>query len=232
MAGPAGYGQSCTNCSRAKCKCILRAEGGSCERCHRLNKDCQQMVTSRKRTVRRTTTSRTAQLEEKLDDLVSILKGSHQPGAYDTMMFVTGGDGNPKGANATAALDSLAAAATNHHRNVNGYPASDPESQPASRSSSVQVVEPSLEEAQTQLNKFRSWLPNFPFMYLSPDETPYSMQDERPFLWLCIRSITSTSVVQQRAMADLIRRELAERIVVNSERNMDLLLGIITILAW
>ncbi|PNP38337.1 hypothetical protein TGAMA5MH_09695 [Trichoderma gamsii] len=75
---PAGYGRSCTNCSRAKCRCILRPEGGKCDRCHRLGKDCHQMVTSRKRVAKRTTASRTAQLEEKLDDLVSILRATQQ----------------------------------------------------------------------------------------------------------------------------------------------------------
>lgn len=80
---PAGYGRSCTNCSKAKCKCILRigTDGTTCERCHRLGKTCQPMATARKRTGKKTTTSRTAQLEEKLDDLVSILRatqGSNQ----------------------------------------------------------------------------------------------------------------------------------------------------------
>src|SRR5687768_4134419 len=75
-APSAGYGRSCTNCSRAKCKCILRPDGQICERCHRLRKDCQPMVSSRKRTVKKSSSSRTAQLEEKLDDLVSILRAS------------------------------------------------------------------------------------------------------------------------------------------------------------
>lgn len=189
------------------------------------------MVTARKRTVRRTATSRTAQLEEKLDDLVSILKGGHQPGTYESMMFTGTPDSTKNGiSSTTAALDSLAAAATNH-RQVNVFSSSE-DSENSSRSQSVQVMEPSAEEAQTLLNRFRSWLPNFPFMHLPADVTPYNMQEERPFLWLCIRSITSTSGMQQRAMADKIRRELAERIVVNSERSLDLLLGIITVLAW
>ena len=31
-AEPAPYGRSCTNCSRAKCRCIIRRDG-VCERC-------------------------------------------------------------------------------------------------------------------------------------------------------------------------------------------------------
>ncbi len=29
---PAPYGRACSNCSRAKCKCLYMAEGGGCER--------------------------------------------------------------------------------------------------------------------------------------------------------------------------------------------------------
>lgn len=235
-AGPAGYGQSCTNCSRAKCKCILRLEGGACERCHRLNKDCQQMTSSRKRTARRTGTSRTAQLEEKLDDLVSILKSGHQPANYDGLLFAASAEASKQPGATTSALDSLAAAATKH-RLVDMYPEQSSESQASSTSGGngsryVPVLEPTPEEAQAQLAKFRSWLVNFPFMHIPAETTSYMLQEERPFLWLCIRSITSTSLLQQRAMADRIRRELSERILMNSERSMDLLLGIITILAW
>lgn len=77
-SAPAGYGRSCTNCSRAKCRCILRPGGDVCERCHRLGKECHQMISQRKRAVKKASSSRTAQLEEKLDDLVSILRASQQ----------------------------------------------------------------------------------------------------------------------------------------------------------
>lgn len=29
---PAPYGRACTNCARAKCRCIYRSEGADCER--------------------------------------------------------------------------------------------------------------------------------------------------------------------------------------------------------
>lgn len=63
---PAPYGRACANCVKAKCKCFYRGNGreiSSCERCHRLGKDCVPSETVRRRTSRRQGTSRTAQLE-------------------------------------------------------------------------------------------------------------------------------------------------------------------------
>ncbi|KAK1705618.1 uncharacterized protein BDZ83DRAFT_543546, partial [Colletotrichum acutatum] len=74
----APYGRACTNCSRAKCKCILRPVGGACERCHRLGKSCQPSNPIRKRS-KKPPSSRTAQLEEKLDGLVTLLRQSGRP---------------------------------------------------------------------------------------------------------------------------------------------------------
>lgn len=74
----APYGHACAGCSKAKCRCIGRGPAGaSCERCHRLNKECQPSTVVRKRPVRRVvpaTSRKTSGLEAKLDDLVTLLK--------------------------------------------------------------------------------------------------------------------------------------------------------------
>jgi hypothetical protein len=73
----APYGHACLGCSKAKCKCISRGPAGSrCERCHRLDKDCQPSIVVRKGPPRRPVAGshRTAQLEEKLESLVTLLQ--------------------------------------------------------------------------------------------------------------------------------------------------------------
>ena len=94
----APYGHACTNCAKAKCKCVFSrggpGPGGSsvCDRCHRLSRECVPSQTVRKRGSARARSIlrgsaaalgardgdsdvvRTAQLEEKLDDLVSLLR--------------------------------------------------------------------------------------------------------------------------------------------------------------
>src|SRR6478609_232065 len=111
---PAGYGRACTACQRAKCKCILRASGQDCERCHRLGKPCQPMATSRKRVAKKSTSSRTAQLEEKLEDLVTILRASQPSNGH--LHSAGPGDSSPlmnssNMGHLTSRLESLATAA-------------------------------------------------------------------------------------------------------------------------
>lgn len=78
---PAPYGQACVSCARAKCKCIGRIDSTdhTCERCHRLGRQCQRPPPLRKRPVKRPPKN-VSQLEEKLDDLVTLLKAQAQSG--------------------------------------------------------------------------------------------------------------------------------------------------------
>ncbi|OAA71309.1 hypothetical protein ISF_01860 [Cordyceps fumosorosea ARSEF 2679] len=244
---PAGYGQSCTNCSRAKCKCILTAIGGACERCNRLGKDCQPIATARKKVAKRTAASRTAQLEEKLDDLVSILKSSQgHPGqeqhqqhlqeqiaqhrqhlGYTHMQHVP-----QQTRSQTAALDSLAQAATTERHN--GGPVLSRGGKPIdpNMTSGQLHRDPTAEEADVYLAKFRTWLPGLPFLHLPSDMSAKALKMERPFLWLSIMNLASDSHSQQQFLREKVRREMSERIIMNHERNMDIVQGLIANLGW
>ncbi|UNI25075.1 hypothetical protein JDV02_010780 [Purpureocillium takamizusanense] len=245
---PAGYGRSCTNCSKAKCRCILRSEGGSCERCHRLGKECHQIAATRKRTSKRSTSSRTAQLEEKLEDLVSILRATQKGDqnvldAYASSTTTTKPSTKVHASSMphlfpTSRLDSLAAAATAD----TPPPPSAPE--PASKSFCVDTAIPSIgsdayvrpeptpAEAEIYIGKFRDWLRNFPFMHLPDHVTADALRKERPFLWTCIMNMTSMSLPQQQILRDKVRQELSDRMVFNNERTMDVLLGLIAYISW
>ncbi|OBT70315.1 hypothetical protein VE03_00317 [Pseudogymnoascus sp. 23342-1-I1] len=79
----APYGKACLNCVRSKTRCAVLPSGPKCERCLRLNKDCQPAPTIRKRKVAKRSkpstalvASKAAALEEKLDDLTLILQRS------------------------------------------------------------------------------------------------------------------------------------------------------------
>lgn len=243
---PAGYGRSCTNCSKAKCRCILRPEGGSCERCHRLGKECHQIAATRKRTSKRSTSSRTAQLEEKLEDLVSILRATQKGDqkaldAYASTKPSTGV--HPSSLPhlfPTSRLDSLAAAAT-----ADTPPRPEPAKSfcitqsscidsaiPNISSDAYVRPEPTPEEAEIYIGKFRDWLKNFPFMHLPSNITADALRKERPFLWIAIMNMTSMSLPQQQILRDKVRQELADRMIFNNDRSMDILLGLIAYISW
>ncbi|ESU11602.1 hypothetical protein FGSG_05617 [Fusarium graminearum PH-1] len=216
---PAGYGRACTACQRAKCKCILRASGQDCER--------------------------TAQLEEKLEDLVTILRAA-QP-SNGNLQPSNSGESSPlmnssNMCHLTSRLESLATAAassSSSETQPRSYPAphsygskSTGDSHMHTSPSSIggdtsSLPEPTPEEAEVYLRKFKTWLEKFPCIVLPQDMTAAALRKEKPFLWLCIMNITSMSVEQQIKMKDQVRQEIATRIIINHERSMDCLQGII-----
>ncbi|KAF5026301.1 hypothetical protein F66182_1623 [Fusarium sp. NRRL 66182] len=248
---PAGYGRACTACQRAKCKCILRSSGQDCERCFRLGKQCQPMTTARKRVTKKSSSSRTAQLEEKLEDLVTILRAAQPSNGH--LQHSNAAEANSllsshSTDHITSRLDSLATAAassfssseTQHRsyamphdcgsRNAVDSHTHTPASSHSEDTSAL--PEPTPQEAEGYLDKFREWLKHFPCVVLPQDTTAESLRKEKPFLWLCLMNITSMSVDQQMKMKDRVRQEVATRIIVNHERSMDVLQGLICYISW
>ncbi|KAF8862483.1 hypothetical protein BDZ45DRAFT_616763 [Acephala macrosclerotiorum] len=76
----APYGKACLNCAKSKTRCASSTSGGKCERCHRLNKECQAAPAVRKKRVSKrvasSTSANTAALEEKLEGIVQLLQRS------------------------------------------------------------------------------------------------------------------------------------------------------------
>jgi hypothetical protein len=239
---PAQYGHACTNCAQSKCKCIIRRTGGSCERsvthpktclygrttdmgrCRRLKKDCRPAETVRRRHQRKPAVSRTARLEEKLDGLVSLIKAGAQSNGVTT---------SPS---ATAAIDDFMSYSATHI-----IPVLTPASDDSTGSSSYLLPtnaydtrgEPSPVEAEEYLINFQTYKSKyFPFVYISSTTSAQQLRQERPFIWLFIIAVCSKSTSQQQVLGNKIRQTIAQEIVVQSEGNIDLLLGLLTFIGW
>jgi hypothetical protein len=208
------------------------------------------MATSRKRVAKKSASSRTAQLEEKLEDLVTILRAAQPPNGH--LQPSSSGESSPlmnssNMGHLTSRLESLATAAASssssetQHRSYtlphnygsgstgNSHIHTSPSSTGEDTSS---LPEPTPEEAEVYLKKFKEWLKKFPCMILPSDMTAAALRREKPFLWLCIMNITSMSVEQQMKMKDRVRQEIATRIIINHERSLDCLQGIICYVTW
>ncbi|TRX88331.1 hypothetical protein FHL15_010769 [Xylaria flabelliformis] len=95
------------------------------------------------------------------------------------------------------------------------------------------ISPPSQAQAEETLVLFRdNHLRMFPFTYISPDTTAAQLQRERPHLWLNIRSLCTKSPSQQSALFCQCRELLVKKIFVDGERNLDLLQGLLVLLAW
>ncbi|KAI0020358.1 hypothetical protein F4780DRAFT_779711 [Xylariomycetidae sp. FL0641] len=265
---PAPYGHSCTNCAKAKCKCLTAGPPGSpCERCTRLGKDCRPSASVRRRQAAARRSSgggprtgdaaaaaiasergggnadpahRTAQLEERLEDLVNLLKAQAEAG---------GGGG--RNAAAAAGCESVDAPPCSHDPRTGAWtgrhlhmppcmptPAGSVANSSTSASTPGRMVAApdvalSQAEAEETLRLFREChLSYMPFMYIPPDVGVEELEREKPYTWLNIRAICCKSASQQAVLATRCREIFAKKVYVDMERSMDLLLGLLAYHSW
>ncbi|TLS29648.1 hypothetical protein PpBr36_00607 [Pyricularia pennisetigena] len=265
---PAPYGRACVGCSRAKCKCYTMSNGsGKCERCHRLGKVCEPPVQLRKK--RKATqhspqqspshptappdsdldASSTARLEEKLDNLVSLLRS--QGVTADQSSAVQGN---------AAGFASRVSPASDPSRTSSAYPceatgncfsgvvfeANDNNismirtSQSSENAQTLQLVTEDIAAhvitgpaADEQLNHFRRcFLVVFPFVRIPPSMASDELRHQSPFLWLVIICVTNKSLAKQFAIEETIWSIISRRIVTQRLATMDLLLGLVCFTAW
>lgn len=92
---------------------------------------------------------------------------------------------------------------------------------------------PSLIQADERLNFFRSrMLPFFPFIDLTPDMTSWYLRHNRPFLLQAIHTVTTFSTQARLAQIEELKRVLFTSALLEVKSNIDLLLGLLTYLAW
>lgn len=93
--------------------------------------------------------------------------------------------------------------------------------------------EPSAEEAEEYLHIFQTRrLKYFPFIHISCMTSATELRREKPFLWLCIMAVSTKSTSRQASLYNIVRKSLADRMVINLEKSLDLLLGLLCCLSW
>ncbi|KAJ5746423.1 hypothetical protein N7520_011605 [Penicillium odoratum] len=216
---PAPYGRACSNCSRAKSKCILLV-GRGCERCQRLKKDCRPSPTVRKR-ISRSSTSKTAQLEAKLDSIVSLLQttGSN-PGLAVDWDSSASGSKQPSPFNFRGA-DMPSPAQT----------ASSPNT--ASIVDACTALQISPEIAEKTINDFRKQnLKMLPFLHIPPHVTSQQLRNDKPFLWLCIMAVCTPGESKRNSLFAKVTDLFHQELILGSSPSMDILLGTMTYVSW
>ena len=94
-------------------------------------------------------------------------------------------------------------------------------------------LEPSLDEAEGYLKDFRAKIEKFfPFLIVLPFTTAQEVYRERPFLWLCIMASSSKYTIQQKTLGREIRLAIGREMLLEGKNNLELLLGILTYVAW
>lgn len=72
----------------------------------------------------------------------------------------------------------------------------------------------------------------FPFVYITPHTSARQLWETYPFFFLNIMSVTAGSNQRRLALGDQARNIIFQRVVIEREKSMDLLLGLLTYLGW
>ncbi|KAH7410579.1 hypothetical protein BKA64DRAFT_357833 [Cadophora sp. MPI-SDFR-AT-0126] len=94
-------------------------------------------------------------------------------------------------------------------------------------------VDLGVEDPAKLLDIFRDEMnPNFPFISIPESATIDTMRKDQPSLLTAVMAVTSRDSTQQLLLGKALMRQIADRMVVNGERNLDLLLAILTYAGW
>lgn len=89
-------------------------------------------------------------------------------------------------------------------------------------------------EAERLVTTYRSnFVHRFPFVLLAPAETASRLRNREPLLFLCVvAAAMSNSHPLRKVVVEEIMKHITLRVVAHSERNMELLRGLLVHVAW
>ncbi len=220
-----------------------------------MKKICQPSPPVRRsRTLKRPSAHESSKLEEKLDGLVTLLKSATQGAAG--ILNATFVNSSLEGLQPTGHESSSIPTATNRvdqgeythsrpppsgsrpHESLYTPTASNSSKSTPLNNLNLQPIlhpglEPSPEDAELYLNKFRcDFVKHFPFIVISSSTTAHELRQDRPILWISIMTVASSNSTQQISLSNEIRGILAREAFIQGTRNMDLLLAILVYATW
>ncbi|RAK88970.1 hypothetical protein BO79DRAFT_147688 [Aspergillus costaricaensis CBS 115574] len=211
--GSGSYGKACRQCSKAKCRCVARPDGAGCERCLRLKKQCQPSESTRRKPHRNTESgAQIAKLEGRIDSLTAMLQSvAHATGVSRNLQTSSNASTSDDNSN-------LAITGTNTDR---PFAPSPP------------LYELNVDQAAWYLNRFTTnMLPCFPFFCLPPSTTAQQLHQDRPFLLEAIIAVATPTTQEKLARADRLKSRLTKSAMLENQSSIDMLLSILTYIAW
>jgi len=91
----------------------------------------------------------------------------------------------------------------------------------------------SFHDAENCLNSYQRMACNFPFVIIRPHTSLDSLRREKPFLLLAVLILGSRSLPKLQSTLDYELREmLSKKVIMNGEKSLDLLQGLLVYLNW
>ncbi|QKX64346.1 uncharacterized protein TRUGW13939_11520 [Talaromyces rugulosus] len=227
---PAVKRRACVSCTAVKAKCTPQSVN-LCQRCARLGKSCTYLDLPQTKRKHKAAPSRVEVLEKKVDQLTSQLAAlTRQNGQASPDTFT-----NDLGSSRDPELDSTDIAALLDAANEPSHGLDPPTSSVLEGQPSI-VDQGILSEAEAErlVTTFqRDLVPKFPFVLIAHGETAAHLRDREPFLFLCVVAAAMGSAHPLRkTVAEEIMKHVTSRVVARSERNLELLRGLLVHSAW
>lgn len=123
-----------------------------------------------------------------------------------------------------------------HHKRVLGDEDECLESQSSRASQPEMMIQPrklDLSEAEKLLSAFRDKAPLFPFVNIPDNATVSSLSRSSPFLLLAILAVAARKDTPLNYQMDHeFRRILSEKVVVEGQKSLDFLQGLLLYICW
>jgi hypothetical protein len=93
--------------------------------------------------------------------------------------------------------------------------------------------EETLASEEESLHTFRTQRLQFlPLIHIPATTTACDLKRQSPFLWRCITAVESKHAARQAALCVRIRELAGKRLLVDCDKSLDLLQGVLVYLAW
>jgi hypothetical protein len=208
---------------------------------------------------RRVSRSHVEKLEEKLDGIVDLLRSAHETGlpAGLSLAATSATSVGQVPSSLSNTIPPLPVIPTPHYfpgweddfqtnphaqssipSSASPYTTETGESSSNAKSSpgyqlAIETFDLGSEDPDVLLNIFRNEMSSsFPFITISEFPQASDLRRDRPSLYTAIMAVTTRNTLKGKAIGQVFLKQLAERMVVNGERNMDLLLACLTFAAW
>ncbi|KAL2011635.1 hypothetical protein VTN00DRAFT_4353 [Thermoascus crustaceus] len=239
--------RACRTCATAKAKCIpSEIDRTKCERCHRLKRECigqpQSATRRRRKSPRRT---RVAVLEQKLDNLVTLLTSSQTVELSDSQTS-TIHSAPPSDSPAQISSVPVSVSNTSHASRSPALCFSSEEAtetgitppivvekRPAQKAPASNHIS-LLSDEDSYLDIFRTHMAgHFPFVVIDKGISAQDLKRNKPFLFrTVIMAASYKDVSQQTALGKEIIEYLSRRLLIEGEKNLDLLQGLLVYMSW
>ncbi|KAE8337342.1 hypothetical protein BDV24DRAFT_140134 [Aspergillus arachidicola] len=206
---------ACFRCIQLKLKCSTQGNDKECQRCSRLGRPCVFPSTLPNNPGRK---SRIDELQDQINELRDQLTKRDEEASAHGMS----GD------------EAVPHALQQHNVPIEHKKSICPRPGLGEPGDLLTIGILTLAQCNRLLDKFRMVkMPQFPFVIVPDSMNAISLRQEYPFLFVAIMTVsTEDRPSLQKDLNHEVKRTISTRIIINNERNIDLLLGLLVYTAW